>query len=354
MDRNKRLIEGFGGKKLDALLVSNEVNVTYMSGFTGDDSILLITLANKYMLTDFRYTEQAEKECPGFEIIKCDKAKRFEKISELLKKENIKRLGFEQHVSYSDYEKLKAALEDAKLVPTDNIIEKLRYIKDEKEKSYIMKAQEIADSAFSNIIKFIKPGMTEKQVTAELEYLMKKGGADGPAFDTLLISGKKTSLPHGKPSDKKIDEGDFVTLDFGALYKGYRSDMTRTIAVGGVSERQAKIYGIVKKAQLNALKALKAGINGKVPDDAAREVIGAEGYNDNFGHGLGHGVGLEIHEEPYMGKNSKYKLEEGCIVTVEPGIYIPGWGGVRIEDTVLVTKEGCEIFTKSSKDLIVI
>jgi Xaa-Pro aminopeptidase len=197
-------------------------------------------------------------------------------------------------------------------------------------------------------------GVTEKDIERELQYLIKKKGAEELGFDTIVASGKRSSLPHAIPSDKKIEKGDFVTMDFGAMYKGYRSDMTRTIVVGEADDKQVEIYNIVKAAQQKAVNAIKAGVSGKVPDDCARGHIIAAGYGDFFGHGLGHGVGLDIHEEPFMSPSCERTLEAGNIITVEPGIYLPDWGGVRIEDTVLVRAEGVEILTGSSKELIVL
>lgn len=356
MSRLKKLLEKLKIENLETLLVSNEKNVSYISGFTGDSSILLVSEKGKYLITDFRYIEQAEVECPEFEIIKYDRSLGFREqlVNKLVQNIGVQRMCFEQdEVNFTGYEYMVEHI-DVELIPTKEIVEDLRYIKDAEEIECTKKAAQIADQAFSKILDFIKPGLTEKEVATELEYYMKKAGADGIAFETILLSGVKTSLPHGKPSDKKIEEGDFITLDFGALYNGYRSDMTRTIVVGKINQEQEKIYNIVKEAQEKALNSIRAGVMGSATDKIARDIIGNEGYRDNFGHGLGHGVGLVIHEEPFMGPTCTRELKENCVVTVEPGIYIPNWGGVRIEDTVVVTKDGCEILTKSSKELIIL
>lgn len=357
MTRLEKLAKRLADEKIDALLVSDEKNVGYISGFTGDDSWLLVSAKENYLITDFRYLEQATDECPDFEIIKFERSQHlFEQlINELVQKLKIKRFGFEkEHVSYSMFENIQKYVQNVEIIPTAGHIEELRYVKDANEINRIKKAAEFADQAFAKILEFIEPGLTEKEVRTELEYYMKKAGADGIAFETILLSGVNTSLPHGKPSDKKIAEGDLLTMDFGALYQGYRSDMTRTIAVGKIDEQQKKIYNIVKEAQDKALTVIKDGIIGKKPDDCVREIFEREGYNEYFGHGLGHGVGLLIHEEPFMGVICERELKENCVVTVEPGIYLPKWGGVRIEDTVVVTKDGCDILTKSPKELIVL
>lgn len=357
MSRVERLQGKLLNANIDALLITDVKNVSYVSGFTGDDSYVIISNTANYFITDFRYIEQATAECPGFEIIRHDGSKKplQQLINELAHNIGVKRLGFEKaHVSYASYEKLLEHLKDIEFIPTSELVEELRYVKDQEEIDRMRKAAAIADKAFFEILKVIKPGRTEKEAAAELEYFMKKFGADDIAFETILVSGVNTSLPHGKPTDKKIEEGDFITFDFGALYKGYRSDMTRTIVVGTPTPEQEKIYNLVKEAQQNAVNAIHAGVIGNIPDQKAREVFRREGYEENFGHGLGHGVGLLIHEEPFMGTVCSRVLEENCVVTVEPGIYIPAWGGVRIEDTVVVTKDGCEILTKSSKDLLIV
>lgn len=355
--RTERFISKMVDLQVDAFLIMKEENVRYLSGFTGDESYLFITPKEQYILTDFRYIEQVQQECPEYKVFQWKRAADFgeESLKEWIRSFEIEKLGIEKNeMSYGAYLNFTEHLPKIELVPTHGVIEELRYVKNEHEIACIQKAANIADRAFARILDFIKPGMTEKEVTAELEYYMRQEGADGIAFDTILVSGVKTSLPHGKPSDKVIEKGDFVTLDFGALYQGYRSDMTRTIGIGSLTEKQKEIYQMVKEAQLASLQVIKAGVHGKEPDDAARKVFAKKDLNQYFGHGLGHGLGLEIHEEPFMGGYCKMTLQKNHVVTVEPGLYLPNWGGVRIEDTVVVTEEECTILTNSSKELIIL
>lgn len=342
---------------IDGLFLVTEPNVRYVSRFTGADSFVLITSKNNYFITDSRYTEQAEAQCDGFNVIRYASNSPWkpliETVNDLSKKDGVKRLGFEkEYLTFVMYDKMSEKVENVELVPTSYLVEELRSKKYEEEIALIQKACEIADEAYSNILKQIKVGMTEVDLALELDYQMRKLGAEDVSFDTIFISGKKTSLPHGQPSDKIIEHGDFITMDFGALYKGYHSDMTRTIVVGEASDEQIKIYNIVKKAQQIGLDTIKAGIMGKEVDRIVRESMGE--YNEYFGHGLGHGAGLEIHEPPFMGPNCDTILEKNFVVTVEPGVYIPGWGGVRIEDSVVVKENGIDILTHSTKDLLII
>lgn len=342
---------------IDGLFLVTVPNVRYISRFTGCDSFVFITSKNNYFITDSRYTEQAEAQCDGFDVVRYGSTSPWkplmETVNDLAKKDGVKRIGFEkEYLTFSMYENMSKKLQDIELVPTSYLVEGLRIIKDEEEISLIKKASEIADEAYSHILKQIKVGMTEIELALELDYKMRKLGAEDVSFDTIFISGKKTSLPHGQPSDKVICHGDFITIDFGALYKGYHSDMTRTLIVGEASEDQLKIYNLVKKAQQIGLDTVRAGITGEEVDKKVRESMGE--YNKYFGHGLGHGLGLELHEIPFMGVNCTTVLKENFVVTVEPGIYIPGWGGVRIEDTVVIKEDGIDIITHSPKELITI
>jgi Xaa-Pro aminopeptidase len=355
MSRIKQVLNEMKNNDLDGLFLITDPNIRYISGFIGSESFVLITIDRNYFITDGRYIEQAEKECPEFEVLEWKKTDLpVEKVlNDLAVRLKLKKIGFEQdYLAYEMFRKLKNSLTGAEFIPIKDIVEKIRYVKDEEEISNINRAAEFADLAFDQILGFVKPGLTEKRVTCELEYYIRKSGSDGIGFPTILVSGVNTSLPHGIPSDKVIEEGDFITLDFGGIYHGYHSDMTRTIIVGKADDEQKRIYNIVKEAQLAALEIIKAGIGGIEPDSKARAIFSREGLEDKFRHELGHGVGLQIHENPYMGKTSKDILEENCIITVEPGLYIPGWGGVRIEDTAVVKKDGMEILTKSSKELI--
>lgn len=344
-------------KNLDGLFLMKDANIRYASGFTGDDSYILISPEEKLFITDARYTEQAQTECKNFTVEnwKKNNSPLESFIAEKVQALGIKRLGFEKDgMSYDLYDKLTKSMPGVELIPTNGIVESLRYVKSEFEIQCIAKAASFADEAFKKILDFIKPGLTENEIVLELEYYLGQAGSEGPGFKTILVSGKKTSMPHGVPSEKKIEYGDFITIDFGGLYNGYRSDMTRTFVVGKPDKEQKKVYNTIKEAQEKGVNALKDGVVGNVPDMKVREVIEKEGYIDRYYPGLGHGLGLEIHEEPFMGSKCERILKSGCVVTMEPGIYIPNWGGVRIEDTVVVRENGVEILTKSPKNLICI
>ncbi|AIS52365.1 peptidase M24 [Thermoanaerobacter kivui] len=337
-------------KDIEAFVIYKFVNVTYITGFTGDDSAAFITHDKAIFITDARYTEQAQKEVKDFEVIEHKNGIK-EVIKEYIEKLRIKKLAFEENISFRQYKELKDFL-GIKLVPQANLVETLRMVKDDTEIENIKKAQNITDMAFNHILNFIKVGMTEREVALELEYFMKKQGAQDLSFEAIVASGKRSSLPHGKASEKVIEKGDFVTLDFGCKVNGYCSDMTRTIVMGKADDRQKEIYNIVLEAQQRAIDNLKAGITSKEADSLARSVIEEKGYGKYFGHSLGHGVGLEVHEAPSLSFKNEEILKEGAIVTVEPGIYIPDFGGVRIEDMVLLKEDGVTNLTNSPKYLI--
>jgi len=341
-------------KEMDSLLITTAVNRFYLSGFTGSSGFILFTPENNYFITDFRYTEQANNQTNGFEILEFNQNIP-EKINEILKEDNSKKLGFEsKNVTYNKYKEYKKKLDEVDLVATEDLLKNLRKIKDESEINKIKKAIEITDNAFSHILNFIEEGKTEREVALELEYFMKKAGGEKNAFDFIVASGKRSSMPHGVASDKKLEIGDFITMDFGTFYKGYCSDMTRTVVLGEVSDKQRKIYNIVLKAQREVIDKIKPGMSGKEVDAIARDIIESEGYKDNFGHGLGHGIGVEVHEGPRASYKSDDEIKEGMLVTDEPGIYIPDWGGVRIEDDLLITEDGCEVLNNSPKELIIV
>ncbi|EMT40394.1 Xaa-Pro aminopeptidase [Thermoanaerobacter thermohydrosulfuricus] len=348
--RLQNLRELMKEKDIEAFVIYKFVNVTYITGFTGDDSVALVTHDKAIFITDGRYTEQAQKEVKDFEVIE-HKTGIKEVLKEYIKTLEIKKLAFEENISYGQYRELKEHLE-IELIPQANLVETLRMVKDEEEIENIKKAQNITDRAFEHLLKFIKVGMTEKEVALELEYFMKKQGAEDLSFDTIVASGKRSSLPHGKASEKVIEKGDFVTIDFGCKVGGYCSDMTRTIVIGKASEKQKEIYNIVLEAQQKAIDNIRAGITSKEADLLARSVIEEKGYGQYFSHSLGHGVGLEVHEAPSLSFKKEEILKEGAIVTVEPGIYIPDFGGVRIEDMVLLKEDGVINLTKSPKYLI--
>lgn len=350
--RVNRLRNSFETAKVDAFLITSEYNRRYVSLFSGTTAHLLITSEEALLITDFRYLEQAVQEAPYFKVVN-NQRKMMETVAEEVKKRKIKRLGFEEnHISFGEYQKWLSLLDGVELVPMGNTIEKLRLYKDEGELEKIKKAARIADEAFAHVLHFIRPGVTENEVAAELEYQMRKLGASGPSFDTIVASGYRSAMPHGKASEKRIETGELVTLDFGAIYQGYVSDLTRTVAVGEISPKLKEIYEICLEAQLTGIRGLGPGMTGKEADAVCRDFIQAKGYGEAFGHGTGHGIGLEIHEDPTLSLSGEMILEPGMVVTVEPGIYLPGIGGVRIEDDILITEEGNEVLTKSKKELI--
>lgn len=354
--RIDKVLKGMDDFGVDALFLMRKANIRYVSDFTGGDSCVLLSKKGKVFITDSRYTEQAEGECQGFEIYQHRNDITLEDlVFQICRKLKINKLGFEQDfITFEIYDQIRNALDSTEFVPAMGIVERVRSVKELSEIELIKKAAQIADESFSEILGFIKPGVTERDIERELEYLIKKKGALTVSFPTIVASGPNSSLPHAIPSERKIKIGDFITLDFGALYEGYCSDMTRTVVMGEPSAKQREIYQIVKEAQETGVKALRAGIKGIDGDKSARDVIEKAGYGKYFGHGLGHGIGLEIHEAPNLNKGNTEELPVGSVVTVEPGIYLPNWGGVRIEDSVVVTEDGCRILTNSTKELIIL
>ena len=351
---NRRLInlqEKISAEKVDAILITKAPNVTYFSGFRGDSSALLIGKNFRKLITDGRYLEQAITEAKNFTIVQQTDGLR-KKIVEEIKISGCKKVGFEGLVmTVAEHSYLKKELRGVEFKSVE--LDTLRQVKDTSEIENIRRACEIADVAFEKILAVIKPGVREFEVAAELEYFMRRLGSQAAAFTTIVASGWRGSLPHGTATDKKISAGELVTMDFGATFNGYCSDITRTICVGRASDDQRKIYNLVLDAQLYALEIITAGKGGKEIDAAVRDRLTSAGYGRFFVHGLGHGVGLEIHEEPRLSKLSKCeKLLPNMIVTDEPGLYIENFGGVRIEDTVLVTRGKAQPLTRSPKNLI--
>ena len=335
-------------KGIDGFLVTNLQNMNYLSGFDGE-GFALITKKDNYLLTDSRYTEQAEKESPDF-IIRIDEPKtkdaRILALRKIIEKIKINKIAFESNnLSFADFKKYSDSLKSIEFLPTKNIIEQIRMIKDKDEIIKMKKAAQITTESLKEVFEIIKPGMRELDIASELAYTMRKKGAQKESFDTIVISGERSSLPHGKPSEKKIDEGELITIDMGANYQNYNSDITRTIIMGKENQKQKEIYSIVLEAQKAALEFIKPGLKCNEVDSVARNIIEKKGYGKNFGHGLGHGVGLDIHEMPRVSFNDDTILLPGMVVTIEPGIYLPEFGGVRIEDSVLITEEGYEILT---------
>lgn len=340
-------------KGIDALLITNGHNRRYMTGFTGTAGVAIVSKSDAVFITDFRYTEQAASQIKDFRIVKHEKTL-IEEVATQVAQMGIQTLGFEKEdLTYSSFELYKQAIK-ADLVPVAGFVEKIRLIKNDEEISIIKAACRIADEAYEHIVTYIKPGMTELEVSNELEFFMRKQGATSSSFDTIVASGVRSALPHGVASDKVIEVGDFVTLDFGAVYNGYISDTTRTVAVGEPSEQLKEIYQVVLDSQLLALEKVKPGMTGKEADAIARDYIASKGYGEAFGHSLGHGIGLEVHEGPGLSFRSDIVLEPGMVITIEPGIYLPNIGGVRIEDDALVTENGLEKLTHSTKELLIL
>lgn len=341
---------------LDAMLITSGVNRRYLSGFTGSSGYVLVTGEQAYLLTDFRYmTQAADQAYPGVSVVEHG-IKFIETVRDLLPSgANKPRLGFEQNlVSYGAYVSYAEALPNAELVPVSGAVEDLRMFKDESELAVMQRAADLADNTYRHILGIVKPGMTERDVDLEMEFYMRSHGATSSSFDTIVASGERSAMPHGVASGKVIETGDFITFDFGALLDGYCSDLTRTIAVGTPDPKLKTIYDIVLEAQLYALDNIKPGMTGRECDALARDIIARHGYGEQFGHSLGHGLGMEVHESPRLSKLSDDVLQPGMVVTVEPGIYVPGLGGVRIEDDVVVTANGVERLTKSSKEYTVL
>lgn len=338
-------------ENLDGLLITSPFNRRYITGFTGSAGIVLVTETDALFVTDFRYIEQAEREAANFEIIE-HKGNIVAEIEKQRARLQINRLGFEaEHLTMAQYIDFKETIQ-AELLVTKGVIEKMRQIKTDEEVEILRKAAKIADDAFEHILNYIKPGVREIEIANELEYFMRKQGATESSFDTIVASGVRSSLPHGVASEKAIEQGELVTLDFGALYKGYCSDITRTVAVGDVSDELRNIYDIVLAAQEKAVANIRVGMTGKEADALTRDYITEKGYGDYFGHSTGHGIGLEIHEGPALASRSDTILEKNMVVTVEPGIYIPQVGGCRIEDDIVLTENGNERLTMSSKQFI--
>lgn len=351
--RLARLRAVMAERGLEALLVTRPENRRYLSGFTGSSGYLLVTQEEGIFLTDSRYAEQAAAQCPHCRIVMFKNP--LDSLRDELAHKKVRELGFEQeHVTYAQYQQYREAFSGVQLEPTAGLIEDLRSIKQESELAILRAAAKIADDAFAHILGFLRPGVRELDVALELEFFMRKAGAASSAFDIIVASGKRSSLPHGRASEKLVETGDFVTLDFGAYYQGYCSDITRTVAVGQPNAKLREIYEIVLEAQTHAVANIKAGMTGKQADALARDIIAAKGYGEEFGHTLGHGIGLAVHEAPSLSTRNEAVLRPGMAVTVEPGIYIPDFGGVRIEDDIVITETGNEVLTKSPKELIII
>ena len=330
---------------LDGILFSTLENIRYLCGFTGSDGAFVITQMESFFLTDSRYWTQSEEEVKESQIIHYKK--KLEGISSLLLALELRKIGFESaSFPFSAHQSLIERLPpEAKLVPLEDEIKNIRAIKDNQELALLRTSIEIASDAFLHILELLKDGVMEKEIALEMEGLIKRKGADTLGFDIIVASGKRSALPHGRASGKQIERGDFVLIDFGAGFQGYHSDQTRTVVCGNPSLEQQKIYQIVREAHDQAIEKVRPGVHMNEVDGAARDHIRNQGYGEYFGHGTGHGIGLAVHEAPLVNGENKGLVEEGMVFTIEPGIYIPGWGGVRIEDMVLATPHGAEVLT---------
>jgi Xaa-Pro aminopeptidase len=343
-------------QKLDAMLVTQAENRRYLSGFTGSAGYLFISATQAHLATDSRYWEQVGQQAADFTLAKIEAGKSNQLFADLVRATGATRVSYEAgDLTMANYRELQKALRPdraraiARLVPTKGLVEGLRAIKDAAELALIEQAVALGDAAFAYGVRHMQPGMTEKQAAWEIERYLREHGAEGVAFELIVASGPNGAMPHARPSDRVIQAGEPIVIDMGCRIDGYNSDLTRTIVLGEPSEKFREVYAIVLKAQLAAEAALRAGPKGKEIDAVARQIIVETGYGDYFGHGLGHGVGLAVHEEPGLGKLGEKMLQPNMVCTIEPGIYLPGEFGVRIEDMAVVTADGCRVLTKAKK-----
>ena len=351
--RREKLGRFFDTYNLDALLFSNMLNIRYLSGFTGSEGALLLTRNAAFLLCDSRYTTQAADETADTVIRQFSEKQ--DAIGTLIKELKLHRIGFESaHITVAVFMELSGKLQGCELVAVGKDLDQIRFCKDDEEISRLESVARLASNALLATLNQLKPGISEVAFARELEFEMRRRGADGRSFDFIVASGTRGAMPHGRASEKNICSGELVTIDFGATLNGYHSDETVTVAVGQPDDRNSEIHGIVKEAHDRAIAAVKPGLSCRDLDAIARDYIAEQGYGEYFGHGLGHGVGLEIHEQPVVSPRSDAVIEEGMVFTVEPGIYIPGFGGVRIEDTVAVTASGCRLLTSAPKQLMIL
>lgn len=354
-NRVTRLREKMKEIDLDAFLVTSKENRQYLTGFTGSFGWVLVTKREVYLMTDSRYVEQASKQTSGCKIVQMQHFTPPVTLRMIMTDVDAVTLGVESdRLTYEEFERVASQVRRKAVTPIAGFVDRLRRVKDEEEIKLLARAEEIGDEALAHVLGVIKPGMTEREIAIELEFQMRKAGASGLSFDTIVASGKRSSMPHGLASDKKVEVGDFITMDFGCVYQGYCSDMTRTIALGNVDEKQETVYNLVRKAQEDAIAAVHAGVTGKEIHAVAMNVFQEAGYGAYFGHGLGHSVGLEIHEAPTFAPRTEDIIPENTVITVEPGLYLPDWGGVRIEDLIVVKEDGCINLAHSPKELIIL
>ncbi|HBG08273.1 MAG: integrase [Geobacteraceae bacterium GWC2_58_44] len=337
----------------DLLLVSNLSNIRYLTGFSGSEALLILSPDDGWFLTDSRYTSQASAEVSGAKVVQF--SNRMESLIGILQQEGASRVAFEAgYTSVTVYQELCSKMPGIEWLPADAEFTPIRTVKDAGELEILERVAGIASQALLEILGEVKPGAVESEVAWALEVAMRNRGAEGKSFDFIVASGERGALPHGKASDKRIAAGELVTIDYGAFYRGYCSDETVTVCLGEPDSRQREVYETVRVAQEMAIDAVKPGMILRDLDAKARDYIAAKGFGDYFGHGLGHGIGLDIHEHPTVSPKSSTVVEEGMVFTIEPGIYIPGWGGVRIEDSVVVERDGCRRITRVPKTLMIL
>ena len=356
MSRFQKIAAKLADHNLDAMMVTSAPNRFYATQFRSSAGMAIITKSESYFFTDSRYIEAAGKAVTGA-VIRQNSAEvsMVDLANEVLEKHNIQRLGFEeQYATVGEYNTWKEKLKCKELVPATQLLTDLRAVKDEEEIKTLIAAQRIAEKALQEVLEFIKPGRTEKEISAFLQYRMLCNGADRMSFEPIVVSGVNSSMPHGVPSHKKVEEGDFLTMDFGCMLDGYCSDMTRTVAIGHVTEEMDKVYHTVLAAQAAGAAAAKAGVKGMDIHAAAAKVISDAGYGEYFGHGFGHGLGIEVHENPGAGQKASVPLPVNAVISAEPGIYIPGKFGVRIEDVLIIQENGCKDIMEAPKELLIL
>ncbi len=352
-ERLARVRQTLAEQEVGALVITAPPDVHYLSGFRGSNGTLVIGADLALVITDFRYRTQVAEQAPGWTVVEqAPKATKFATVAEALKSHGLESLAFQaEHLTYAGYQSLQQALgwENGHLKPASGLVASLREVKDEAELSCIRRAAAVADQTMARAYELARPGLTERQLKAELEHFMLDQGAEGPSFDMILAGGEHSALPHAPVTDRALQPGDLLTLDLGAVVDGYCSDLTRTVALVSCDAAKADIYRLVYRAQLAAIDAIRPGVLGHEVDEVARGIIRDAGHGDHFGHGLGHGVGIEIHEGPRLASSGDKPLQVGQVVTIEPGVYVPGLGGVRIEDLAVVTESGCELLSQVQK-----
>jgi Xaa-Pro aminopeptidase len=348
LQRLRRVLEA---GRLDAIIITQPENRRYLSGFTGSAGTLFITHDQEILIADSRYAEQSAKEAPQYQVVKAEPRVLPNVLSDLAAKAGARSVAFESHhLAFSDYRDWAGRADDFELVPCRELVEDMRALKDEQELATIRKAAALGDAAFAHTRRTIMPGMTEKEVAWDLEVHMRTHGADGVGFDIIVAAGPNAAMPHATVSGDRIQVGQPIIIDVGARCDGYRSDLTRTLCLGEPDDKFEEIYHLVLEAQLAAEEGIKPGMSAREADALARDVIAGAGYGEYFGHGLGHGVGLAVHEKPKADRASHDILYPGMTLTIEPGIYVPGWGGVRLEDLTVIGEEGVEVLSRADKD----